>query len=120
MGYPTKSSRFAIQFTDLADVFDADPKKTVVVKCKTRRAANKLRLQFYAFRNAARKENLMVTNDNSNLETLETVEVLIDSDTNEVTFQCKDYSDMAEALNQGLRDAGVTPSTDPLPIKKTR
>jgi hypothetical protein len=91
----------------------ADPTKKFSRQFKSRRSADKMRLQFYAFRNAARKGGEI-----GEYPALDSIEVVIDAN-HVLTFQCKDYSEVAEALNEMLRAQGVVPSTDPLPTKKT-
>src|SRR5437879_3770154 len=96
--YPTKISRFAVQFTDMADAFQNDATLVFPIECKTPEQAAQLRLQFYAFRNAARK-----TGEIKNFPIVEAVEATIAKGTNTTVFQCKDYSWMAKALDEGLR-----------------
>ena len=105
MAYPQKVGRFAVQFMDMADKFQVDPQLVIRVKAKGRKDAHQIRLQFYAFRNAARK-----TGEITQFATLEAVEVLIDKETHVVTFQCKDYSEIAKALEEAFAEAGIKSS----------
>lgn len=114
MGYPTKANRFAVQFTIMADAFVDDHAKTITIPCKTLRACHKLRLQFYAFRTAARKDGEI-----NQYPVLDGVEATIDKETLEVKFQLKDFSDLAMALDQGLRNAGI-PTGAGVPAKKRK
>lgn len=114
MGYPTQPSRFAVQFLDMADAFAENPAQKFSKQFKNRRGADKMRLQFYAFRTAARKNGDLM----KDYPALDTIEAIISED-NTITFQCKDYSEIAEALNDMLRANGIAPSTDPLPSKKS-
>jgi hypothetical protein len=114
MGYPTKANRFAVQFTVMADAFVEDQTRLVEIQCKTIKACHKLRLQFYAFRTAARKDGEI-----NQYLILDGVEATIDREEFIVKFQLKDYSDLAMALDQGLRDSGIETGVELPGRKKT-
>lgn len=101
MSYPSKTNRFANQFSDLAYAMEDNPKLVLSQKCKNRGHADQIRLQFYAFRNAARK-----TGEIQEYPRIDMVEVTISKD-NVITFQYKDYSDVAKSLDRMLGDAGI-------------
>lgn len=112
MGYPSTTKRFALQFTALADAFADDKTRTIVIKCKNLEEAHRIRLQFYAFRTAARNDGSI-----EDYKELDAVEVTITKPAG-LKFQLKDYTDMAMTLDRGLRAAGIDTYVGAPPLKK--
>jgi hypothetical protein len=95
MTFPKKICNFPPQFYDLACKFNEDNTRVVELQCDDEKQAVSIRLQFYAFRNAARKNG-----DIKDFPELEGVEVLLRGTV--LKFQCKDYNRISEILEAGL------------------
>lgn len=110
MTYPTKYTRYGQYWLDLALYMD-DPAtpKPLVVKFGTHKEAVGHRLEFYAFRNAVRRDGS--THPDPKLAnafgTLEGVEARIRD--SEVSFGLKDASATAEAFAKAFEKAGYDP-----------
>lgn len=112
MTYPTATRRFALQFTALADAFADDKSRVIKIRCKNLGEAHKLRLGFYGFRAAARRDESI-----KDYPELDAVEVTIEKP-NMVCFQLKDYTELAMTLDRGLRAAGIDTYVGPPVTKK--
>lgn len=93
----TISNRYPVQFLDLAQRFEKDPTKEVVIEFGDEKKAKAFQLELHSFRAALRKENVIDSYPNFNH-----VELRLTPSKTGVILVDKDWTPTALAVQQAL------------------